>query len=183
MSFEGAIRELNRLKRTGVMRDFALIGAVAATIYIEPLFTEDADALVLVDSDAEYLEVLRHVGEAAQAMRGMHYIFDGVPVQLLPNDDDASLPGRTGWGEDHQDREHAHQGRDARAPGGDVPSGLPAQGPSKNPTPIGRLGRCYTGRSDREVRRWPGHACRKTPLATPKRRLTPKSDGTARRPA
>ncbi|MCI0815806.1 MAG: hypothetical protein J4N29_02015 [Chloroflexi bacterium] len=84
MSFEGAIRELNRLKRSGVMRDFALIGAVAATVYIEPFFTEDADAVVLVDSDAEYLEVFRRVGEAAQAMQGMHYVFDGVPVQLLP---------------------------------------------------------------------------------------------------
>ena len=84
MSFEGAIRELNKLKRSGVMRDLALIGAVAATVYIEPMFTEDADALVLVDSDDEYLDVFRRVGEAAQAMQGMHYVFDDVPVQLLP---------------------------------------------------------------------------------------------------
>ena len=84
MSFEGAIRELNKLKRDGVMRDYALIGAVAATVYIEPIFTEDADAVVLVDSDDEYREVFNRVGEAAQAMQGMHYVFDDVPVQLLP---------------------------------------------------------------------------------------------------
>ena len=84
MSFEGAIRELNKLKRSGVMRDYALIGAVAAAAYIEPMFTEDADAVVLVDSDDEYREVFRRVGEAAQSMRGMHYVFDDVPVQLLP---------------------------------------------------------------------------------------------------
>lgn len=84
MSLEGAFRELNRLKRSGVMRDFALIGSVAATVYTEPLMTEDADIIVLVDTDQEYLDVFRKVGDAAQGMSGMHYVFDDVPIQLLP---------------------------------------------------------------------------------------------------
>ncbi len=84
MSFEGAIRELNKLKRSGVMRDFALIGSVAATVYTEPMFTEDADIIVLVDTDEEYIDVFRKVGEAAQGKSGMHYIFDDVPIQLRP---------------------------------------------------------------------------------------------------
>ena len=48
------------------------------------MFTEDADIIVLVDTDEEHRDVFRKVGEAAQGMSGMHYVFDDVPIQLLP---------------------------------------------------------------------------------------------------
>ena len=85
MSFEGAIRKLNGLKRRKIIRDYALIGAVAATVYMEPMFTEDLDVVVLVDSDEEYLETFRAVGELAEGTEGMHYYFDEVPVQIFPS--------------------------------------------------------------------------------------------------
>lgn len=84
MSFSDAIRVLNSLKRRRIIRDYAIIGGVAATAYMEPLFTEDLDILVLVDSDEEYLQVFRRVADLAEGKLGMHYILGRTPVQMFP---------------------------------------------------------------------------------------------------
>ena len=84
MSFADAIRILNRLKRRKIIRDYGLIGAVAATAYMEPMFTEDLDIIVLVDTDEEYLKTFRHVAELAEDHEGMHHVLGGVPVQMFP---------------------------------------------------------------------------------------------------
>jgi len=84
MSFSDAIRILNTVKRRKVIRDYALIGAVAATAYMEPVFTEDLDIIVLVDTDEEYVRTFRRVAEFADGREGMHYVLGGVPVQMFP---------------------------------------------------------------------------------------------------
>lgn len=84
MSFEDAVRQLNQWKKQGVLRDYVLFGAVAATAYMEPVFTEDLDVIVLVDSDSEYLSLFRTVAQLAQGQEGMHYLIGGVPVQMFP---------------------------------------------------------------------------------------------------
>ena len=85
MSFTEAFRVLNGLKRRRLIRDYAVIGAVAATAYMEPIFTEDIDIIVLVDTDEEYLQTFRRVAEVAEASEGMHHFLAGVPVQLFPS--------------------------------------------------------------------------------------------------
>ena len=61
MSFTDAFRVLNGFKRRRIIRDYVVIGAVAATAYMEPIFTEDIDIIVLVDSDEEYLSTFRRI--------------------------------------------------------------------------------------------------------------------------
>ena len=85
MSFTDAFRILNGLKRRKIIRDYVVIGAIAATAYMEPIFTEDIDVIVLVDSDEEYLRAFRRVGELAEGQEGMHHILGGVPVQMFPS--------------------------------------------------------------------------------------------------
>ncbi len=85
MSFTDAFRILNGLKRRKIIRDYAVIGAIAATAYMEAIFTEDIDVIVLVDSDEEYLRAFRRVGEMAEGQEGMHHIIGGVPVQMFPS--------------------------------------------------------------------------------------------------
>jgi DNA-binding Lrp family transcriptional regulator len=85
MSFVDAIRSLNGLKRRGVIRDYVIIGAVAATTYMEPIFTEDLDVVVLVDTDDEYRRAFRRVAEHAEGQEGMHYVISGIPVQMFPS--------------------------------------------------------------------------------------------------
>lgn len=84
MSFEEAIRVLNNLKRRKVIGDYVLIGAVAATAYMEPIFTEDLDIIVLADTEKEYQRTFRRVAEIAEGSQGMHHVLGGVPVQIFP---------------------------------------------------------------------------------------------------
>lgn len=83
-SFEDAIKELNAFKRHKVLRDYVIIGAVAATAYMEPLFTEDIDIIVLVDSDTEFFEVFEALTELADKQENVWHIIKGIQVQLFP---------------------------------------------------------------------------------------------------
>jgi hypothetical protein len=51
---------------------------------MEPMFTEDLDIVVLVDTDEEYLSVFRRIAQEAEGREGMHYILGSVPVQMFP---------------------------------------------------------------------------------------------------
>ncbi|MCH7746026.1 MAG: nucleotidyltransferase [Chloroflexi bacterium] len=84
MGFEEAIGALNKLKQRKVIKDYVVIGAVAATAYMEPVFTEGLDIVVLVETDQEYYETFSRVAEYAEEMEGMHHIFGGIPVQMFP---------------------------------------------------------------------------------------------------
>ena len=85
MSFADAISRLNQLKVRKVIRDYVVIGAVAAAAYVEPVFTEDIDVVVLTDTDDEFWDAYRRVGEAAEGLDGMHHILGGRPVQMFPS--------------------------------------------------------------------------------------------------
>jgi hypothetical protein len=85
MSFVDAIRTLNGLKRRRIVRDYVIIEAVAATAYMEPVLTQDLDVVVLVDTDEEFWETYRRVGEHADGLDGMHHILGARPVQLFPS--------------------------------------------------------------------------------------------------
>jgi hypothetical protein len=85
MSFFDALRALNGLKRRRIIKDYAVIGAVAATAYMEPVFTEDIDVIVLVDTDQEYRRTFGRIAELAEGQDGMHQVLGGVPVQLFPS--------------------------------------------------------------------------------------------------
>ena len=85
MAFIDAIRRLNRWKQRRLIRDYAIIGAVAATAYIEPRLTHDLDVVILVDTDEEYRQTFRALAEESEGSEGMHYIIGGVPVQVFPS--------------------------------------------------------------------------------------------------
>ncbi|PKB68223.1 MAG: hypothetical protein BZY81_02610 [SAR202 cluster bacterium Io17-Chloro-G4] len=85
MSFTDAFRILNGLKRRKIIKDYAVIGAIAASAYMEAIFTEDLDVIVSINSDEEYLRVFRRMGEVAEGQEGMHHIIGGVPVQMFPS--------------------------------------------------------------------------------------------------
>ena len=85
MSFVDAIRRLNELKRRRIIKDYAVIGAVATTAYVEPVFNEDIDVVVLVDTDDEFWEAYRRVGDAAEGLEGMHHVLGDRPVRMFPS--------------------------------------------------------------------------------------------------
>ena len=85
MAFIDALQALNRLKQRRAIRDYAVIGAVAAARYIEPMSTADLDVIVLVDTDEEYLRAFGAISEYSEGQDGMHHILGGVPVQVFPS--------------------------------------------------------------------------------------------------
>lgn len=85
MAFIDAVAALNKFKRRRIIRDYAIIGAVAATAYMEPVFTEDIDVVILADSDEEYLRAYGAIAAESETMDGMHHILGGVPVRLFPS--------------------------------------------------------------------------------------------------
>lgn len=85
MAFIDAVAALNEFKRRRIIRDYAIIGAVAATAYMEPIATEDIDVVILVDSDDEYLQAYGRIAAQEEDQDGMHQILGGVPVQLFPS--------------------------------------------------------------------------------------------------
>lgn len=84
MAIEDTLRALNGLKRRRVIRDYAIMGGVAAVAYMEPMFTEGVDVLILVNSDEEFLRAYRDIGRVADRIEGMHHVIAGTAVQLFP---------------------------------------------------------------------------------------------------
>ena len=85
MAFIDAISALNDLKQRHAIRDYAVIGAVAATAYMEAMSTADLDVTILTDTDEEYLHTFGIISEHAEGQEGMHQILGGVPIQVFPS--------------------------------------------------------------------------------------------------
>ena len=79
---------LNEMERTGVLRRYAIGGAMAATFYVEPFLTFDLDVFVLLPELTGSLVTLTSL---YHALREQGYseerecvLIEGVPVQFLP---------------------------------------------------------------------------------------------------
>ena len=84
-----AIHALNTLEREGVLKRYAIGGAMGALFYVEPFTTFDLDVFVLVPQpEGAVLYTLDPLYRRLEAM-GFHaekecVIIDQVPVQFLP---------------------------------------------------------------------------------------------------
>lgn len=85
MAFTDALNTIRHLKKRKIIRDYVLIGAVAAMFYLEPSQTEDIDVILLANTDDEFFQTFRQITEVAEGMSGMHHILNGVPVQMFPS--------------------------------------------------------------------------------------------------
>jgi hypothetical protein len=85
--FRDVLLTLNRLKTEGVLRDYAIGGAVAVGLWTEPVATQDLDVIVTIGGDTHPLDPLRPVLDWFRrhdyVMHGEHIIVAGVPVQFL----------------------------------------------------------------------------------------------------
>jgi len=91
MSLRKTIEVIAKLAEKGVIRQYAIAGAVAALNYIEPSLTEDLDILVSVE-DFEHRSGLIFLAPIEKALAELGYnertdvgiLVEGWPVQLLP---------------------------------------------------------------------------------------------------
>ena len=85
-----ALEVLNQLVADGIIRDYAIGGAMGATFYLEPISTMDLDVFVLFADDSN----LAPLQPIYKALANMGFMPDeherecvnigGVPVQFLP---------------------------------------------------------------------------------------------------
>ena len=86
--FAIALAALNEMKAAGVLRDYAVSGAMALVFWTEPVATYDLDVLVWLPDSEGPIVSLRDVYDWLAA-RGWnahaeHVLVAGVPVQFLP---------------------------------------------------------------------------------------------------
>jgi hypothetical protein len=101
--FAGALRALNDVKDAGVIREYALGGAMALVFWTEPIATYDLDVfVVLPPQDGAIVDLSPIYNWAAgrgYATLAEHVLIEGVPVQWLPShntlSDEAIATART----------------------------------------------------------------------------------------
>jgi predicted nucleotidyltransferase len=83
---------LNELKEKGLIKDYAIGGAIAALRWTEPFFTEDLDIFIVPEKepDEKGLIVLspiyEYLGSRGYGWKGHWVIIEGVPVDIFPAD-------------------------------------------------------------------------------------------------
>ena len=87
---KAVLRILNQLREKGLIKDYAIGGAIAALRWTEPFFTQDLDVFVIVEPTLEGLIVLTPIYEHFQSLgypwKGQWIVVEGIPVDLFPAD-------------------------------------------------------------------------------------------------
>ena len=89
MKIQDVIAMLNQMERDGVIKRYAIGGAVGATFYLEPVSTLDVDVFIafkpqpesVIVSPAPIFDYLKKFG---CKMEGEYIVISGWPVQFLP---------------------------------------------------------------------------------------------------
>jgi hypothetical protein len=89
VNIKDTIAALNQIQADGIIRRYAIGGAVGATFYLEPVATVDVDVFVSFQTEAESLLVsLQPIFDYLKArggvMEGGYIVVAGWPVQFLP---------------------------------------------------------------------------------------------------
>ena len=89
MKIEQVLRTVNQMKNDGVIKRYAIGGAVAATFYLEPISTLYVDIFIEVHTSPGALivsldPIFRYLRERGCTMEGEYVTIGGWPVQFLP---------------------------------------------------------------------------------------------------
>src|SRR5579863_2934351 len=101
MALENTFRVLNAMVADGIVRRYAVIGAVAALNYIEVTNTADLDILISIDELSDPPTGLDALGPILEYLRARGYeefklegiLIEGWPVQFIPVADDLDAEG------------------------------------------------------------------------------------------
>lgn len=87
--FAAALAAVERMKREGVVTEYAIGGAMALVFWTEPVATFDLDVFVLLPGETMLLVSLdplyRWAIANGYAAEGEHIVIEGIPVQFIPS--------------------------------------------------------------------------------------------------
>ena len=89
MNIKDTIAAINQMQADGVIRRYAIGGAVGATFYLEPVATVDVDVFVSFQAEAASLlvspqPIFDYLKASGGVMEGEYIVVAGWPVQFLP---------------------------------------------------------------------------------------------------
>lgn len=88
VAMERTFQVLNGLVEDGIITDYAIGGAIAATFYMEPVLTYDLDVFIsipLADTSLVVLSpIYQYLEQKGFPTEHEHVLIEGVPVQFLP---------------------------------------------------------------------------------------------------
>lgn len=85
---EKALKVINELQSEGLIKKYAIGGAIASIFYIEPITTYDLDIMIILSKESNILTPLTPIYEwllqKGYKPEKEHVIIKGIPVQFLP---------------------------------------------------------------------------------------------------
>src|SRR5205814_6408328 len=89
MKIQDVIAMLNQMERDGVIKRYAIGGAVGATFYLEPVSTLDVDVFIAFKPERESIilspaPIFDYLKKFGCRMEGAYIVISGWPVQFLP---------------------------------------------------------------------------------------------------
>lgn len=86
MGFKEVLADLNSLRETGIIKDYAIGGGYAVTFYDVPIMTYDLDVFVVLGSEDAYHNLFEHYRHRGNKIEEVYIYIDDIPVQFLPSD-------------------------------------------------------------------------------------------------
>jgi len=92
IAVKNALKVLNELKEEGLIRDYAIGGAIAALRWTEPFFTQDLDIFIVLEKEADekgliiLSPIYEYLKSKGYVWKGHWIIIEGVPVDMFPAD-------------------------------------------------------------------------------------------------
>jgi len=85
------IEVINTLKEEGLIKDYAIGGAIGVLRWVEPFFTQDLDIFIILIKEIkegviDLSPIYEYLKERGCFWKGQWIIIEGIPVDLIPAD-------------------------------------------------------------------------------------------------
>jgi len=90
---KNTIKVINELKQKGLIKDYAIGGAIAALRWVEPFFTRDLDIFIILPKKLKEKKLIilspiyEYLKKKGYLWKEQWIIIEGIPVDLFPADE------------------------------------------------------------------------------------------------
>lgn len=79
------IKEINNIKKRGLIKDYAIGGGIAKNYYLEPQFTYDLDVFILINTMNDFHNLYDYFSRKKYKIANVYIVIHDIPVQFLPS--------------------------------------------------------------------------------------------------